>query len=160
MIRCSHKPAGAHIYNRSIRKKWISSQWHSEHNMAQRIVYFCPAAPNTVSFHVLVILSSEEVPCILVKELILLPWVQPCVLLELIKMSIKDMDFERHPGAHCAMVLTYCDCPGSTESVQQRCSTHLSPFCWVSWEIPCITRSSVSVVRNKRTQTLTCAPLC
>src|SRR5258705_2748031 len=69
-------------------------------------IIFTNQPPNVVSQHVLVVLSlvtAFKVQYILVEALALLLRVRSQV--ELIKMSIKDMDFEGHPTAHYAVVL-------------------------------------------------------
>src|SRR5258705_9545928 len=63
---------------------------------------------NVVCHHVIVVLplvTAFKVRYILVEALALLLRVRSQVLLEFIKMRIKDMDCEGHPAAHCATVL-------------------------------------------------------
>ena len=64
--------------------------------------------PNVVPHHVFVILSSVtmfKVQYILMKVLALLLWISFHVLLEFVKMSVKDMDFERHSASHFGVIL-------------------------------------------------------
>ena len=64
--------------------------------------------PNVVPNHVFFILSLVtmfKVQYILMKVLALLLWVSSHVLLEFVKMSVKDMDFERHSASHFGVIL-------------------------------------------------------
>ena len=66
-------------------------------------IAFSKKPPNVVPHHVFVILSLVtmfKVQYIFMKALALILWVSSHVLLEFVKMRVKDMDFERHSPSH------------------------------------------------------------
>ena len=72
------------------------------------LISFLKKPPNVVQHHVFVILSMAtmfKVQYILMKALALLLWVSSHVLLQFFKMSVKDMDFERHSASNFAIIL-------------------------------------------------------
>ena len=71
-------------------------------------IAFSNKPPNVVPHHVFVILSLVtmfKVQYILMKALALLLRVSSHVFLEFVKMSVKDMDFERHSTSHFGVIL-------------------------------------------------------
>src|SRR5271165_1146799 len=70
-------------------------------------IAFSKKPPNIVTHHVFVILSlvtTFKIQYILVKTFALLLRVCSHILLEFVKMSIKDMHFERHSASHFGIV--------------------------------------------------------
>ena len=71
-------------------------------------IAFSNKPPNVVPHHVFVILplvTMFKVQYILMKVLALLLWVSSHVLLEFVKVSVKDMDFERHSASQFGVIL-------------------------------------------------------
>src|SRR6218665_192190 len=71
-------------------------------------IAFSKKPPNVVTHHVFVILSlvtTFRVQYILMKALALLLCVSSHVVLEFLKMSVEDMDFERHSASHFGIIL-------------------------------------------------------
>ena len=71
-------------------------------------ITFSNKPPNVVPHHVFVILSLVtmfKVQYILMKAFALLLWVSCHVLLEFVRMSIKDMEFERPSASHFGIIL-------------------------------------------------------
>ena len=63
-------------------------------------IIFLNKPPNVVPHHVFVILSL-----VTMKALALLLWATSPVLLEFVKMRVKNMDFERHSASHFGIIL-------------------------------------------------------
>lgn len=71
-------------------------------------ITFTKQPPIVISYHFLLILfllTAFKVQYILVEALTMFVRVHSHILFEFLKISIKDMDSERHPTAHCAVVL-------------------------------------------------------
>lgn len=54
-------------------------------------------------------ITAFKIQHIPVDALALLIWVRSHILLELIKMSVRDAEFEGHPAAHFDIILHHCD---------------------------------------------------